>query len=204
MTITKNDEYLPGALTRLGAAISALCDAQRRYVDGRLLIGPSLYKQLRAELAGQRGSSKAQAKSAPPIWLDDAQLLIIIDRTARAWSSRGVTTPERIYGLLELSWRPQDTKHIASITSTITGWCQQIVDLLNPQSVKEISAPCPSCAATHVYRKDSSGETVRQPALRLVTEIGCACQACGTTWAPEYYMHLCRLLGCETPEGVLE
>ncbi|WP_424712782.1 DUF7340 domain-containing protein [Mycobacteroides abscessus] len=65
------------------------------------------------------------------------------------------------------------------------------------------SAPCPACQKRWVYRRDSSGENVRQPALQLTAQ-GCSCQACRYTWDPSYFVHLARVLECPLPEGVLE
>jgi hypothetical protein len=42
-----------------------------------------------------------------------------------------------------------------------------------------------------VYRKDSAGETVRQPALQITT-LGCRCMACRHSWSPELHLHLPR------------
>ena len=38
--------------------------------------------------------------------------------------------------------------------------------------------------ATHVYRRDAAGEMVRMPALQIVADTGCTCQACKHTWLP--------------------
>jgi hypothetical protein len=43
------------------------------------------------------------------------------------------------------------------------------------------------------------------PALQIVADAGCTCQACKKhTWLPQHYLLLCRVLGFDTPEGVLE
>jgi hypothetical protein len=64
--------------------------------------------------------------------------------------------------------------------------------------------PCLACGAITVYRRDSAGELVRQPALQIVAEAGCSSIDRRYTWAPSHYLHLCRVLGLELPAGVLE
>jgi hypothetical protein len=76
--------------------------------------------------------------------------------------------------------------------------------LLSPTSVKQLSAPCPACGAKSAFKRDSAGERVRAPALQIITELGCTCLVCRHTWAPELYLHLARVLGFETPAGVIE
>jgi hypothetical protein len=76
--------------------------------------------------------------------------------------------------------------------------------LVNPQSIKTVSAPCPNCNSRFIYRRDSAGESVRQPALQIIADQGCTCQSCRYCRPPERYLLLCRVLGFEMPEGVLE
>jgi hypothetical protein len=73
-----------------------------------------------------------------------------------------------------------------------------------PATRQALLGAVPACGATTVYRKDSTGELVRQPALQIVAEHGCTCQACRYTWAPSHYLLLCKVLGFELPAGVLE
>ena len=70
-------------------------------------------------------------------------------------------------------------------------------------SSDRLSAPCPAYSATSVFRRDSAGERVRMPALQIITNLGCTCQACRYTWSPEYYLHLARVLGLDAPAGVI-
>ena len=42
------------------------------------------------------------------------------------------------------------------------------------------------------------------PALQIVADTGYTCLACKHTWGPDLYLHLARVLGFDTPEGVLE
>jgi hypothetical protein len=127
-----------------------------------------------------------------------------METQTRKWCPKGNTTTQRLAALAGASWRPQDTGLVTDMTHIVDGWCESIIHLLDPESVKHISAACPSCGRAFVHRKDSAGETVRTPALKVVTNQGCTCQACDATWAPDRYMFLCRLLGFALPEGVLE
>ena len=196
---------LPAALKTLEDAIGRLCDSQRSYADGRLLTSQSLYCQLRDELAGSKGQSKGTAKSQPPIWVDDADLLIVIDRTTRTWNCRPGTTPERLRELMLIHWRPQDCDRLTAMSGSILQWCEQIVALLNPTARWTLPAACPACNIATVMRRDSAGELVRQPALQISKD-GCHCinPQCRTSWGPEKFMFLANLLGYEKPSGVLE
>ena len=55
----------------------------------------------------------------------------------------------------------------------------------------------------HVYRRDAAGEQVRIRALQIVADTGCTCQTCKHTWLPRHYLLLRRVLGFDTPEGVV-
>lgn len=101
-------------------------------------------------------------------------------------------------------WGPEDIARIGKIRDAITSWTKRITALLEPEPVKFVAAACPACGTDIVYRNDSAGERVRQPALKLVTGTGCTCQNCGTHWGPQLYLHLCRVLGFDMPAGVLE
>ena len=72
-----------------------------------------------------------------------------------------------------------------------------------PLDVVSVQLGEDACTATHVYR-DAAGEMVRMPALQIVADTGCTCQACKHTWGPELFLHLARVLGFDTPEGVLD
>ena len=172
------DGNIVAAKKKLGDAVQRLCERRPGMHGTRTVYQASLYNTLLGDLAGTQGDARTPAKSIPPLWIDAVILLQIIDTKAAGWCGKPGTT--------------------------VDGWCESIQHLIDPERVKHISAPCPQCDTAIVWRKDSAGETVRQPALKVVTETGCTCQACGTHWGPEYYLHLCRLLGFETPIGVLE
>ena len=192
------------ASTKLTRAVDRLCKPRMAVYHDKTRYAMSLLRQLQSDLAGTQGDTRTPAKSLPPLWIDAAQLLVDMDVKTRKWYGKERGIPARLGALSAKTWRPQDTDHVTDIAKTVDGWCETIMHLLDPESVKHISAACPSCGRGFVYRKDSAGETVRQPALKVVTETGCTCQACNASWTPDRYMFLCKLLGFELPEGVLE
>lgn len=212
-----SDGNLPGALEKLRDGVSALTDPKLQIVDGRKEWAEPLYASLCDAVESVEGSGMFMgvAKSQPPIWTDAFDLRNKIDVRVKEWQrDPGVydgdltqpPTPEtvrRLRILESLQWRPQDAKALEGYGSDLERWCEEIKHLLNPEPVKTVSAPCPACQKRWVYRKDSAGENVRQPALQLTAQ-GCVCQACRYEWGPQYFMHLAAVLECPLPEGVLE
>jgi len=198
------DGNIVAARTKLADAVDRLTKPQTAVHRGKVRYGLSLYRQLQQDLAGTQGDTRTPAKSLPPLWIDAVQLLGDMDTETRAWCPKERGVPARLGALAALTWRPQDTHKVVTIATTVDGWCETITHLLDPESVKHISAACPSCGRSFVYRNDSAGERVRQPALKIVTETGCTCQACDASWSPDRYLFLCKLLGFDLPEGVLE
>lgn len=192
------------ARTKLSHAIARLCGPQHRSHHQHLLTAPSLYDQLATNLAARQGDTRTPAQSLPPLWVDALQLRAEIDGEVKTWAPGGGSTPDRLTKLADKSWRPQDTDTVYAKARRLAGWCDSIVNLLDPEHKKFIDAACPSCGRRHVHRRDSAGEMVRQPALVVITNIGASCQHCEAAWSPDRYLFLCRLLGFELPEGVLE
>lgn len=209
-----SDGNIQAARTRLKRAVDRLCQPNHGYHGRTMVTAPSLYEQLCSDLAGMQGDNKTPAKSLPPIWIDAAQLKARIDTQTAKWNptrtldhwnpNRKSPTPDRLLGLAERTWRPQDTDTVNTMARAVDHWSDSIRNLLDPQSVKHITAACPSCGRQTVYRRDDAGELVRQPALRIVTNQGCSCAHCDAHWTPDKYMFLCKLLGFDLPEGVLE
>lgn len=198
------DGNIQAARTKLGRAVQHLTGPRMGVYRDVTMHAPSLYDTLVSDLAGTQGDTRTPAKSLPPLWIDACQLKFDIDWRVRKWCPKPGTTPTRLQMMAFATWRPQDTDSVTDIAHTIEGWCDSILNLLDPESVKHISAPCPSCGREKVFRRDSAGETVQQPALRIVTNVGCECQHCKAHWSPDRYLFLCRLLGFDLPEGVLE
>ena len=199
-----SDGNIQAARTKLGRAVQHLTGPRMGVYHDVTMHAPSLYDTLASDLAGTQGDTRTPAKSLPPLWIDACQLKFDIDWRTRKWCPKPGTTPTRLQTMAFATWRPQDTDAVNDIARTIEGWCESIVNLIDPESVKHISAPCPSCGREKVFRRDSAGETVQQPALRIVTNVGAECQHCKAHWAPDRYLFLCRLLGFDLPEGVLE
>ena len=208
------DGNIQAARTRLVDAINALIDPVptglwRDSTGPEVRMLDSLYTQLRDSTGGQNVSEKGDSRQARmPIWADAVDLLREIDVTAAVWSRiqrpGPATTVARLEAIANSTWRPQDTDRISRWASDARGWADRIKRLLDPESVKTISAPCPACNQKTVYRRDSTGDMVRQPALQLVASRGCVCLACHTSWSPDLYLHLVNVLGFEKPNGVLE
>lgn len=198
------DGNIVAARTRLEHAVDRLIKPRLGTHHNHTVTALSLYGQLVSDLAGTQGDTRTPAKSLPPLWIDACQLRSDIDTQTHKWVPKPGSTPQRLQSLQVKSWRPQDTDLVTGMARTVDGWCESITNLLDPQSCKFISAACPSCGRETIYRKDSGGEVVRQPALKLEINVGCQCQHCKAFWAPDRYLFLCRLLGFELPEGVLE
>ena len=199
-----SDGNIQAAKTKLCLAVGRLIDRRQGIYHDATHYAPSLYDCLVSDLPGTQGDNKSPAKSMPPVWIDALQLRGDIDTQTQKWVPRLKDTPNRLGFLKHHSWRPQDTDNVTSIARQVDVWCEKILNLLAPESRKEITAPCPSCGRRTVYRKDPGGENVRMAALVLVVDKGCTCLACEAHWSPEYYLHLSRLLEISPPEGVLE
>jgi hypothetical protein len=200
------DGNLPAALDRLHAAVAALIDPKKEMHDGAIVAAAALYEQLVGAIPTTKGEGTGRriSRSVPPLWTEALSLRIEIDDTTRVWEPDSPTTPARLRALAARAWRPQDTSGMETIAGRIESWSISVDSLLNPTSVKHVSAPCPACGAKIAFRRDTAGETVRVPALQIITELGCTCLVCRHTWGPELYLHLARVLGFETPAGVVE
>ena len=199
-----SDGNIQAARTRLLRAVQLLTGPRSGEINGQKYSEDSLYDTLLSNLPGTQGDTRTPAKSLPPLWIDACQLIVEIDLQTRSWCRKPGNTPKRLQILAFHTWRPQDTKHVESMARAVEGWCEHVKSLLNPESRKEITAPCPSCGKRTVYKREAGGEVVRIAALALVIDKGCTCLACDAHWSPEYYLHLSRLLEIDLPEGVLE
>lgn len=167
---TTEDGNLPEALTDFDDALTALTDRQTIWHNNEPIHAPSLYMQLWDAIQGEQATGGGVARSMPPIWCDATDLLHEIDTAATAWQPQPDGIPPtigRLKALRNRPWRPQDTRQITQITNALKSWTTRITQLLNPEHIKHVSAPCPACGKQTVYRKDSAGELVRQPALQI-------------------------------------
>jgi hypothetical protein len=207
--VTVTEETLPDALNRLYKAVGRLVDEEREFVDGRLFSSPSLYEALADAVSGTKGGDQSRNSALgprPPCWMDALDQRTQIDDTVQAWAPRERgSTVQRLRALAARKWAPHEVKQVEQIAAAVESWAVAITTLLDPEPIKHFrSVPCPSCNATTVKRRNSSGELVNQPALQIVAEKGCTCQACKATWAQDQYLFLCKVLGFGLPDGVLE
>lgn len=216
MTAPQSDGALIPAKQLLEDALHALCGPQSRLLHGKVLYIPSRYMQLRDATVGEQSNTGGGggSKSRPPFWTDAFDLLAEIDTAVEVWQPAFSGTPPtvgRLHWIAQRKWRPQDVHQIGQITRAIAEWAAGIDALLDPEPVVYLMAPdpstepaaCTNCGTRRVYRKDSTGERVRQPALR-VTKDGCRCQHCHTSWQPGQLRILAAALGYPLPAGVLD
>ncbi|MDJ0454399.1 DUF7341 domain-containing protein [Gordonia amicalis] len=164
---------------------------------------PSLYTQIREELEGLSGpAGKGKAESRPPLWVDGADWLTIVDRAVERWTpnTEGGTVA-RLDELSRHGFGPDDTSWLEKATKSVVSWVAAGNTLLEGEEVRrfDVVAPCPQCGVQTVRRKDSGGDWVRQTALQLTIH-GCTCQACGTWWDHEHLNFLAEVIGCERKE----
>jgi hypothetical protein len=160
------------------------------------------WHQLLQATPSQDTTSRSVPKSKPPMWIDAISLIEEISQGIANIQPTPHTTVGRLKELRRNRWRPQDVDHIEQITKLLDNYTKRIDQLINPHRM-HIAAPCPACNTLTVYRKDHTGEPVRQPALQI-GPYGCECMNCHHTWGPGLYQHLANVLGCPKPEGVLE
>lgn len=202
------DGSLPAALTALDDALHALIAPQSQLHDGRVVGTPSRYLQLLDAVSGEQVNTGGGggSKSRPPCWLDALDLLNKIDTAVEILQPAHDGVPPtvgRLRWLARRKWRPQDCRQLGQITDAIHEWATAIDALLNPPRKWTLPSPCPACGTAVVRRKDSAGESVRQPALQIGVD-GCHCVRCKAVWGPQLFVHLARVLGYEKPLGVLE
>lgn len=198
------DGNIQAARTKLGRAVQRLTAPRPAVYHTGTYYAPSLYACLRSDLAGTQGDTRTPAKSLPPIWIDASMLLTTIDTQTIKWIPIPGRTPDRLQRLSFQTFRPQDTDLVSEMARTVNSWCDSIMNLLEPEARKFISAPCPNCGQCVVHYRNSAGELVRQEALKWTAVTGFECQACKARWGPEQALFFCKLLGFELPEGVLE
>ncbi|WP_052061926.1 DUF7341 domain-containing protein [Rhodococcoides fascians] len=205
-------EHVSYAATVFTEAVDDLIGLQRTTVTTdsgpRIVALPSRYAEIVSSIAGAQGTAfGGVARSMPPLWVDAVDWLTLVDGEVREWTPHSLATDTvvRLRDLVEHPWRPQDVDLLQHYTQTLQIWTRRAHDLLNPDETHrwELTAACPACNVKTVHRKDSAGDYVRQAALQITAD-GCKCTACHTTWGPQYFTHLAAVLGCTTPEGVLQ
>ncbi len=165
--------------------------------------GESLLDQLRNFTSAKTGQSKSKPGSMIPVQVDALDLLTTIDRQTAIWCTDPGTTADRLHWLADRQYRPQDAPDIVECATRIEGWTVEARQIIDPPPRLSLAMPCPECGTRTVYRPDSGGDVVRQPALAIADE-GCRCQHCRTLWPPEAYRLLAKVLQLPDPEGVVD
>ncbi len=203
------DGNIIAAVEQLRHAIHNFIDRQPKTLTrdtGRMELTyiPSRYQHLQDSLGGQQVEAKSGGQARLPVWADAIDLARDIDTTTATWlplPNVKCSTPDRLTAIENTTWRPQDTQKITDWTTQINTWSTAIDRLLNPETIKEVLAPCPACGQRYVHRL-SAGERIRTAALQVTGSNGtCHCLACQAEWPP---LFLLRLIGGDMPEGILE
>jgi len=98
----------------------------------------------------------------------DRLTALSVEKRIRFWAMKALANPEK-------------EREAARM---ISGWCNEIEDLFNPEHRIELKGKCPACGLTH-YEVDEDGDTIRKPALTAVPAAGGAhasCGNCGAKW----------------------
>jgi hypothetical protein len=200
--MSNDDGNLPAAKHDLDYAVSKLIEHSHAIFGNKLYAGPSLYMQLYDAVGGEQCSTGNGGgnKSRPPVWLDALDLLTEIDTALEAWQPAysGVpATVGRIKHLQQRKWRPQDVRQICQIIAALNSWVLSINTLLNPNPSWTLPNACPACHRAVVYRRDSGGDLIRQPALQIRRggEPYCRCENCRTVWPEALFPLLAGTLG---------
>jgi len=209
---TAPDGNLPLALQELWDAIDDLTEPATQFINGEAVHADGLLDQLVDELAGQQGNKHGSfARSMPPLWVDACDLLSQINTALDCWECGLPDLPRprhlvhapsaRVQQLAKRSYRPQDVHGLEQITAALKAWAKKATDLLSPTPKWTLPNPCPACGEAIVYRKDPTGETIRQTALQFIGPMGCECLNCHHKWSPEYFQMLAKVLTQHNPRN---
>lgn len=204
---TDND-HLHAAWQLFDAAVTRLIGPRHDIVVDDLgnrvvTTAPSMYEEMRAELAGRQGTSfGGVARSMPACWIDGVDWFRLVDGTVAIWAPGGTgETPERLEYLLEWAWQPADYLWLRTAAEDIEGWVQEAEQLIAGRNRFEVTAPCPACGASEATHVDSAGEHVRSAALQ-VSMAGVSCLACGHEWGLQGVLAFAKSLGCTPLDGI--
>lgn len=174
-----------------------MCDPVPEWIEGVCRWQDALYVRLRGALRGRTVPTRRRVPdSRLPCRVDALTLLVEIDKAVASWESGKGDTVDRLHRLASRGFRPQDCALIDGYCDALERWALQAVELLTESPKLPLPFPCPTCGTQWTYRRNSSGESVRQRVLR-VSEHGCECLSCKAAWEPDQFHFLARLLGCE-------
>ncbi|HVK25468.1 MAG TPA: hypothetical protein VM677_29265 [Actinokineospora sp.] len=170
--------------------------------------GPSLLDQLRDAVGSSgglaSGGKSGGAHSPMPVDAGALDLLGEIDEYAarELWRSEPATcwvgttlarrspapaipTEDRIRLAADYVARVgTEAWHLDWLTALLRDWADEVRTMLDPAArERPLWAPCPSCGNRWATRVDSSGETVKSPALVIRRGGATECRACGADYA---------------------
>lgn len=220
------DGDLPGARRKLELAISALCDPKPQSIrrdDGTTVIAwtDSLLDQLFDAVSGQTGE-RSGGRAGAPAWVEVLDLVTLIERQVAVWhpawpipdmadDDPPPAVIARLQAIQARKWTVESTSYVLEIAGRVEGFAVDITKLLAAERSWSVYAAegrnlaaCPQCGETVVYRPGPEGKPVRHPALQIMSDgtPHCVNRDCRTIWPNPQF--LARLLGFESPQGVLE
>lgn len=201
----KKAQDLADERAALSKVVRALLDPVtfRQSRRGELHERPSLLEQLAQAVTPSGGQASGRGRSSPANIDPGAHdLLEEIRSTARdLWRTEAtvmcgqtiVQAPrvlddlpvaERIRrGARYVSAAGQTVGDIAWLTNLIGSWVEKVNEMLDPDVVMEVLAPCPACGLRWVYLEDGAGEQKRVAAV-VAGPTGARCRnvGCGHEW----------------------
>lgn len=220
------DGDLPGARRKLDLAISALIDPKPQSIrrdDGTTEIAwtDSLLDQLFDAVSGQTGE-RSGGRAGAPAWIDCIDQVDTIERQVAEWHPEW-PTPDisgddpppvvfvRLRAIQARKWGVESTSYVLEIAGRVEGFGVDIKQLLAGERSWSVYAAqgrnlaqCPQCGESVVYRPGPEGKPVRHPALQIMSDgtPHCINRDCKAVWPNPQF--LARLLGFESPEGLVE
>lgn len=155
----------------------------------------SLLEELRlavvSNIGGGSGGSKA-ARERTPLDVTAFNLLEQIDGRVRSWvdefgesRSGGLEWVLRRWYALFTRY-PREGAVEGRYVGILSGWAQQIEDLIDPPARQEITSPCPECGQLWVTKgQGSDTESIRALWASWRTnpeDSDASCQGCGKVW----------------------
>ncbi|WP_280357105.1 DUF7341 domain-containing protein [Nocardia otitidiscaviarum] len=203
-------ELVRGAHTAFTDAVHALVGLRPDTIDRddgpEAIIRDSLYTEL---LDARHGEDQGDTyvRSAPassiPGWTEALSLIVRIDTRVSVWWPDTPTEPagkpvtvRRLYALADHPWRPHDVAELRRMTRELEAWVDRARALLPTEITHtyELRAACPACGETTMLVDGGAGEMVRRYVLQA-TQTAAWCAACETSWGPEQFALLGRLIG---------
>ncbi|MDV8024961.1 hypothetical protein [Rhodococcus sp. IEGM 1330] len=188
-------EQLHGATHALEDAIHRLIGPRRGVVANAVHIGPSLYANMRSDIAGQQGTGLGNAaRSLPPAWLAAIDWLHDVERTVHGWwIDTDASTESRLDSLSRWQWQKADLVQVEDMTARVAEWVRRAERLLDARASFPVTGNCPECHVAVTKSIDACGETVRSPVLRASVS-GAHCQACDASWPADQLWALADLV----------